>query len=76
KKMQIQGANPCPAKDIASHLNTFDHDKTYVVYDWNSGTILAKTALMQLLDAGFNAYELAGDFEGWQGMNLPLEKAY
>ena len=52
-----------------------DKSKTYVVYDWNRGTILGKQALFILLKAGFKAYELAGAFEGWKGMKLPTEEA-
>ncbi|WEV57431.1 rhodanese-like domain-containing protein [Ligilactobacillus acidipiscis] len=73
KKDQIKGALALPAKDLANHLDELDKKKTYVVYDWNSGTILGKQALLILLSAGFDAYELAGALEGWKGMNLPTE---
>ena len=73
KKEQIKGAIALPAKDLANHLADLDKSKTYVVYDWNGGTILGKQALFILLKAGFKAYELAGAFEGWKGMNLPTE---
>ncbi|MEX2784719.1 rhodanese-like domain-containing protein [Streptococcus sp. H49] len=75
KKEQIKGAKALPAKDLAGQLATLDKSKTYVVYDWNGGTILGKQALFILLKAGFQAYELAGAFEGWKGMNLPTEEA-
>ncbi|MGO3729108.1 MAG: rhodanese-like domain-containing protein, partial [Enterococcus viikkiensis] len=35
---------------------------------------LGKEALLILLSAGFEAYELAGAMEGWKGMNLPIEE--
>lgn len=73
KKDQIKGAKAMPAKDLANHLGELDKEKTYVVYDWNSGTILGKQALLVLLKAGFKAYELGGALEGWKGMNLPIE---
>ncbi|EDN8189367.1 rhodanese-like domain-containing protein [Listeria monocytogenes] len=73
KKDQIKGAVAMPAKDLASHLDELDKNKTYVVYDWNGGTTLGKTALLILLSAGFEAYELAGALDGWKGMNLPIE---
>ncbi|MGT2907947.1 rhodanese-like domain-containing protein [Streptococcus dentiloxodontae] len=73
KKEQIKGAKALPAKDLAGQLDTLDKSKTYVVYDWNGGTILGKQALLILLKAGFKAYELSGAFEGWKGMNLPTE---
>ncbi|GKT04363.1 rhodanese-like domain-containing protein [Furfurilactobacillus sp. WILCCON 0119] len=73
KKDQIKGAVAMPAKDLANHLDELDHDKTYVVYDWTGGTTLGKTALLILLSAGFDAFELAGALEGWKGMNLPIE---
>lgn len=73
KKDQIKGAIALPAKDLANHLDELDKSKTYVVYDWNAGTTLGKTALLILLSAGFDAYELSGALEGWKGMNLPIE---
>lgn len=73
KKEQIKGARALPAKDLAQQLDHLDKDKIYVVYDWNSGTILGKQALLFLLSAGFEAYELSGALEGWKGMGLPLE---
>ncbi len=73
KKDQIKGAVAMPAKDLAAHLSELDKAKTYVVYDWNGGTILGKQAVLILLKAGFDAFELAGSLEGWKGMNLPLE---
>lgn len=73
KKEQIKGAVALPARELASRLETLDRKKTYVVYDWNGGTILGKQALLILLRAGFKAYELSGAFEGWKGMNLPIE---
>ncbi|HCC00164.1 MAG TPA: sulfurtransferase [Ruminococcaceae bacterium] len=73
KKDQIKGAIAIPAKDLANHLNELDKNKIYVVYDWNGGTTLGKTALLILLSAGFEAYELSGAIEGWKGMNLPIE---
>lgn len=73
KKEQIKGANALPAKTLNHQLAHLDKDKTYVIYDWNSGTILGKTALLALYKAGFTAYEMAGAFEGWKGMNLPTE---
>ncbi|MGT2949463.1 rhodanese-like domain-containing protein [Streptococcus devriesei] len=75
KKEQIKGARAIPAKDLHAHLADLDKSKTYVVYDWNGGTILGKQALLTLYKAGFKAYELAGAFEGWKGMNLPIEPA-
>lgn len=74
KKDQIQGAIAMPAKDLTTHLAELDHNKTYVVYDWNGGTTLGKTALLILLSAGFEAYELAGALDGWKGMQLPIEE--
>lgn len=62
-----------PAKDLPAHLDALDKAKTYVVYDWNGGTILGKQALLILLKAGFKAFELAGALEGWKGMKLPVE---
>lgn len=73
KKEQIKGAKAIPAKDLPDQLDSLDKGKTYVVYDWNGGTILGKQALLTLYKAGFKAYELAGAFEGWKGMNLPIE---
>ncbi|MFC3931955.1 rhodanese-like domain-containing protein [Streptococcus dentapri] len=73
KKDQIKGALAMPAKDLAQQLDYLDKDKIYVVYDWSSGTILGKQALLLLLSSGFEAYELSGALEGWKGMNLPLE---
>lgn len=73
KKDQIKGAIAMPAKDLANHLNELDKNKIYVVYDWNAGTTLGKTALLTLLSAEFEAYELSGALEGWKGMNLPIE---
>lgn len=73
KKDQIKGAIAIPAKELANHLDELDKTKTYVVYDWNGGTTLGKEALLILLSAGFEAYELAGAIEGWKGMNLPIE---
>ena len=75
KKEQIKGAKALPAKDLSNQLAMLDKSKTYVVYDWNGGTILGKQALFILLKAGFKAYELAGAFEGWKGMKLPNEEA-
>ena len=62
-------------KDLAGYLPSLDRNKTYIVYDWNGGSILGKQALLLLLKSGFNAYELGGAFEGWKGMNLPVEPA-
>lgn len=73
KKDQIKGAIAIPAKELANHLDGLDKNKIYVVYDWNGGTTLGKEALLILLSAGFEAYELAGAIEGWKGMNLPIE---
>ncbi|MGT2930439.1 rhodanese-like domain-containing protein [Streptococcus dentasini] len=73
KKEQIKGSRALPAKDLAQELGSLAKDKTYVVYDWNSGTILGKQALLLLLSAGLEAYELSGALEGWKGMNLPTE---
>ncbi|AEV94397.1 rhodanese-like domain-containing protein [Pediococcus claussenii] len=73
KKDQIKGAIAMPAKDLPNRLNELSKDKIYVVYDWTSGTTLGKTALLTLLSAGFEAYELASALEGWKGMNLPIE---
>lgn len=75
KKDQIKGAIAMPAKDLADHLAELDKTKTYIVYDWTGGTTLGKEALLILLSAGFEAYELAGAMEGWKGMNLPIESA-
>jgi rhodanese-related sulfurtransferase len=72
---QIKGALPIAAKDLSSRLSELDASKTYVVYDWTSGTTLGKEALLILLSNGFKAFELAGDLEGWKGMHLPLEPA-
>lgn len=74
KKDKILGSIEIPAKDLESQLDTLDKSKIYVVYDWTGGTILGKEALLLLLSAGFEAYELAGALEGWKGMNLPLEE--
>ncbi|GEP18932.1 rhodanese-like domain-containing protein [Pediococcus argentinicus] len=71
---QIKGAIAMPAKDLSARLSELDKSKTYVVYDWTAGTTLGKTALLILLSAGFEAYELASALEGWKGMNLPIEK--
>ncbi|MBC2331038.1 rhodanese-like domain-containing protein [Listeria swaminathanii] len=73
KKDQIKGATAIPAKDLANHLDELDKNKIYVVYDWTGGTTLGKEALLILLSADFEAYELAGALEGWKGMNLPIE---
>ncbi|KRL22860.1 rhodanese-like domain-containing protein [Lentilactobacillus kisonensis] len=73
KQDQIAGAIAMPAKDLPAHLDALDKAKTYVVYDWNGGTILGKQALLILLKAGFKAFELAGALEGWKGMKLPVE---
>ncbi|USZ59469.1 rhodanese-like domain-containing protein [Lactiplantibacillus plantarum] len=73
KKDQIKGAIAMPAKDLATRISELDPAKTYVVYDWTGGTTLGKTALLVLLSAGFDAYELAGALEGWKGMQLPVE---
>ncbi|GAB1230757.1 rhodanese-like domain-containing protein [Lactiplantibacillus plantarum] len=73
KKDQIKGAITMPAKDLATRIGELDPAKTYVVYDWTGGTTLGKTALLVLLSAGFEAYELAGALEGWKGMQLPVE---
>ena len=73
KKEQIKGAKAIPAKELRDHLSDLDRSKIYVVYDWNSGTILGKQALLMLLSEGFEAYELAGALEGWKAMGLPLE---
>lgn len=73
KKVQIKHAIAMPAKDLSKHLDSLDQEKTYVVYDWTSGTTLGKQALLILLTHGFKAYELAGALEGWQGMKLPVE---
>ncbi|QBO35926.1 rhodanese-like domain-containing protein [Periweissella cryptocerci] len=74
KKDKIKGSIEIPAKDLAQQLATLDKSKTYVVYDWTAGTTLGKVALLQLLSAGFEAYELASALEGWKGMNLPIEE--
>lgn len=68
------GSVEIPAKDLESQLNTLDKSKTYVVYDWTAGTTLGKEALLILLSAGFEAYELSCALEGWKGMNLPVEE--
>lgn len=73
KQDQIKGAVAMPAKDLAAHLDELDKSKTYVVYDWTAGTTLGKAALLTLLSAGFDAYELASALEGWKGMHLPVE---
>ncbi|MBC2280037.1 rhodanese-like domain-containing protein [Listeria welshimeri] len=73
KQDQIKGAIPMSAKDLANHLDELDKNKIYVVYDWTGGTTLGKEALLTLLSADFEAYELAGALEGWKGMNLPIE---
>ncbi|MBV7392243.1 rhodanese-like domain-containing protein [Enterococcus alishanensis] len=73
KKDQIKGALAIPAKDLPSKVNELNKEKTYVAYDWTSGTILGKQALLILLKAGFKAYELGGALEGWKGMKLPIE---
>lgn len=73
KKDQIKVAIAMPAKDLATRIGELDPAKTYVVYDWTGGTTLGKTALLVLLSAGFEAYELAGALEGWKGMQLPVE---
>lgn len=75
KEVQIKGAKPLAAKDLADHLDELDQSKTYVVYDWTGGTTLGKVALLILLSHGFKAFELAGALEGWRGMNLPVEPA-
>lgn len=74
KQDQIKGAIAMPAKDLTARLTELSKDKIYVVYDWNSGTILGKQALLLLLESGYQAYELAGALEGWKGMHLPVEK--
>lgn len=74
KKDKILGSIEIPAKDLKSQLDTLDKSKTYVVYDWTGGTILGKEALLILLSAGFEAYELSGALEGWKDMNLPIEE--
>ncbi|MFC6177218.1 MULTISPECIES: rhodanese-like domain-containing protein [Companilactobacillus] len=74
KKDQIKGAMAIPAKDLAQHLEELDKSKTYVVYDWTAGTTLGKVALLQLMSAGFEAFELSCALEGWKGMHLPVEK--
>lgn len=73
KKDQIKGALAMPAKDLANHVDELAKDKIYVVYDWTAGTTLGKAALLTLLSAGFEAFELASALEGWKGMNLPIE---
>lgn len=73
KKEQIKGATAIAAKDLSNELGNLDKSKTYIVYDWTGGTILGKQALLILYKAGFKAFELAGAFEGWKGMNLPTE---
>lgn len=73
KKEQIKGATALPAKELENRLDELDKGKIYVVYDWNSGTILGKQALLLLLKSGFEAFELAGALEGWKGMDLPME---
>ncbi|MFD1432884.1 rhodanese-like domain-containing protein [Lacticaseibacillus yichunensis] len=75
KEVQIKGALPMPAKDLAARIGELDSTKTYVVYDWTGGTTLGKVALLILLSHGFKAFELAGALEGWRGMNLPVEPA-
>lgn len=74
KKDKILGSVEIPAKDLESQLDTLDKGKTYVVYDWTAGTTLGKEALLILLSAGFEAYELSCALEGWKGMNLPIEE--
>jgi len=73
KKDQIKGAIALPAKDLSDHLDELDKTKTYVVYDWTAGTTLGKVALLTLLSAGFQAFELSCALEGWKGMHLPIE---
>lgn len=73
KQDQIKGALAMPAKDLPARLTELDSDKIYVVYDWTAGTTLGKVALLTLLSAGYEAYELAPALEGWKGMNLPIE---
>lgn len=73
KKDKIKNAIEIPVKDLNEHLDKLATDKIYVVYDWTGGTILGKTALLELYKNGYEAYELAGALEGWKGMNLPLE---
>lgn len=73
KKDKIKSSIEIPAKDIKDYLDDLPKDKIYVVYDWTSGTILGKSALLELYKHGYEAYELAGALEGWKGMNLPLE---
>lgn len=73
KKEQIKGAKALAAKDLAAELEQLDKNKIYVVYDWTAGTTLGKVALLTLLSAGFEAFELSCALEGWKGMNLPME---
>lgn len=74
KKDQIKGAKALAAKDLAAHLDELDKSKIYVVYDWTAGTTLGKVALLTLLSADFEAFELSCALEGWKGMNLPIEE--
>lgn len=73
KQDQILGAVEMPTRELSNRLNELDANKKYVVYDWTAGTTLGKTALLILLSAGFEAYELDCALEGWKGMNLPTE---
>lgn len=73
KKDQIKGAISAPAKDLGDIVGSLDKSKKYVVYDWTAGTTLGKQALLILLLAGFEAYELSSALEGWKGMHLPIE---
>lgn len=73
KKEQIKGALAIPAKDLTDYLEKLDKEKIYVVYDWTAGTTLGKEALLILLSAGFEAFELSCALEGWKSMNLPVE---
>lgn len=75
KKKQIAGALSIPVQSLSAHLEQLDHKKTYVLYDWAVGTRSVKEALLLLLAADFNAYELDCGFEGWMDMSLPIEKA-
>ncbi len=73
KKTKIKGSIEIPAKDLPARLSELDKTKTIVVFDWNGSTDLGKVALLILLKNGFDAYELSGGIEAWNGMNLPID---
>lgn len=75
KKNQIPGALAIPTQTLPAQLNQLDNKKTYVLYDWAFGTRSVKEALLILLSADLDAYELDCGFEGWMDMSLPIEKA-